>query len=222
MKIITFSALEIWKTELIISISACAETAIKQYGSFHIVLSGGDTPSLIYPELAKLDTSWDKWHFWIGDERFPSENFSQLNKLIIQDLLLNKIRYLTNQVHFKKVELGYDKAISDYSKALMKVKMFDLALLGIGVDGHTASLFPGNNIGIGEHAEDLIRITNAPKYPPDRLSLSAKRLSASRNVLFIARGVEKKSIISKIQEDDSLPCNKIHGANESRLYYCSE
>ena len=221
MEIISFSALEKWRTAVIITISEFAETAIKKHDSFHVVLSGGDTPKLIYPELAKIETDWNKWHFWMGDERYPSETWSQLNRSVIQDLLLNKIGFRSSQVHFMKVELGYDKALLDYSEALKTVDLFDLALLGIGEDCHTASLFPGNNIGVDKHAEDILRITNSPKNPPHRLSLSAKRLSASENVLFIARGADKESMVRKIQEDDSLPCNKILGANESRLYYCS-
>lgn len=221
MKIISFLTLEMWMTEVISHISDCAEKAIKQYNSFHIVLSGGETPRLIYPELAKIETNWDKWHFWVGDERVPSETFTKLNKVMIQDLLLDNIPCFPHQVHFIKVELGLGKAVSDYCEALKSVDMFDLALLGIGEDGHTASLFPGNNIGIDANAEDILIITNAPKDPPNRLSLSAKRLCASRNILFIAKGVEKKSIIDIVQQDARLPCNKIVGANETYLYYCS-
>jgi len=222
MKIKTFSCLETWTDGIIEFVSDCSEKSIRRNKSFHIVLSGGDTPRLIYPELAKIETNWKKWHFWIGDERFPSEKFTQLNKVMIQDLFLDKITYLPNNVHFMKVELGFDKAISDYTQELKKVDIFDFVLLGIGEDGHTASLFPGNNIGLINDSEHVLNITNSPKAPSNRLSLSANRLNASRNILFIVKGVNKKNIIEKIGFDDSLPCNKIIGKNVPYLYYYND
>jgi 6-phosphogluconolactonase len=221
MKIISIALLENWISEVVKFISDCAKVSISRYNSFHIVLSGGNTPRLIYSELAKIETNWGKWHFWIGDERFTPGSITQLNKTMIQDLLLDKIPYNLDHVHFMKVELGLDLALSDYKEALESVNLFDLALLGIGEDGHTASLFPDNYIGSDDENGGIISVTNAPKLPSHRLSLSAKRLSSSRNILFIVKGQEKKSIINKVQHDNTLPCNKIQGVNESILFYCS-
>jgi 6-phosphogluconolactonase len=221
LKITRFYDLENWIAEVILFISDCAKESISRYNSFHIVLSGGNTPRLIYPELAKIETNWGKWHFWIGDERFTSESITQLNKTMIQDIFLNKIPYNYNHVHFIKVELGLDIALRDYEEALKSVNMFDLAILGIGEDGHTASLFPDNFIGSEDENVGIISVSNAPKPPSQRLSLSSKRLSSSRNVLFIANGLEKNSIINMVQHDETLPCNKIKGLNESILFYCS-
>lgn len=220
MRVTRFSDTDEWINYVVAFISNCAETAITNSDSFHIVLPGGDTPKLIYHRLAEIDTIWSKWHFWIGDERMPSESYNDLNKSMIQKHLLDHIPYAAHQVHFMMVEWGVEKAVNDYKESLKAVSMFDLTLLGIGEDGHTASLFPGNDSGVKGNADDIVIVTNAPKAPKDRLSLSAKRLSMSENVLFLAKGANKKNIILKILEDDTLPCNVINGKNESILCYC--
>lgn len=220
MRVVTFSDTDEWINYVVEFISRCAEVAITNSDSFHIVLPGGDSPKLIYHKLAEIDTIWSKWHFWIGDERMPSETYNDLNKLMIQKHLLDHIPYAAHQVHFMMVEWGVEKAVNDYKESLKAVSMFDLTLLGIGEDGHTASLFPGNDSGSSHHADDIMIVTNAPKAPKDRLSLSVKRLNMSENVLFIAKGANKKNIVLKIQEDLTLPCNSIMGKNESLLYYC--
>lgn len=221
MRIVFFSEVEEWVDGVVKYISNCAESAIKEYDSFHIVLSGGDTPKLIYNKLTELNTNWNKWHFWIADERFPSETFTQLNKTMIQTYFLNKIPCLDHQVHFMMVELGLDEAVRNYNEAVKSITMFDLSLLGIGEDGHTASLFPDNYIGFDDNSEDVLIVTRAPKEPKNRLSLSAKRLRASRNIIFITKGKNKKSILDKIQTDDTLPCNIVAANNESCLYNCN-
>jgi len=210
-----------WSDTIVQCIKEYSKTAIYTNDWFHIVLLGGDTPRLLYGKLAKIETDWSKWHFWIGDERMPSETFNELNMNMIQECFLNHIPYKLEQVHFMMVNSGLDNAVDDYKQKLKAVNLFDVTLLGIGEDGHTASLFPGNDLGTADDSEDVITVTNAPKAPKVRLSMSARRLSMSENVLFLVKGVNKKNIVQKVKENDQLPCTAITGSHEPVLYYCS-
>lgn len=196
-----------------------SQKANKEHKEFHIVLCGGTTPIPVYEALKNLETNWQRWHFWLGDERMPSAE-TDLNRDLIEEVWLAHIPVNREQVHYIPVELGMEGAVAQYQNEVEKISYFDLCLLGIGEDGHTASLFPGNDIGISSNASNVIGIQNSPKAPRDRISLSANRLSLSKNILFIAKGKEKEAIIHQIQQGDYLPCNVVKGNAESLLYYC--
>lgn len=207
--------------KVLLKITELAEISIKERDIFHIVLSGGETPVKIYENLRYIDTIWSKWHFWIADERMPSNEFSILNKNTIYDNLLQYLNVHKSQIHFISVELGMNDAIKKYNKELNYVNQFDLCLLGIGEDGHTASLFPGNQIGYEEEAQNVLAVTNSPKPPKQRITLSAKKLNKSNNVIYIVNGKSKSIIIDQIKALNYLPCNIVKGQQNTILYYCS-
>jgi 6-phosphogluconolactonase len=99
--------------------------------------------------------------------------------------------------------------------------MFDLVLLGIGQDGHAASLFPGNNLGEDVNSPSVLGIDNSPKPPYKRISLSINRLSKSRVIYFLVKGLDKKDIIENYLNGDILPCSMIRGKNETMIHYCT-
>lgn len=210
-----------WVDSIVDKIKVCAYNAIKDHGIFNIVLSGGNTPILIFQRLTLMNLEWNKWHFWLSDERILVNSTSFLNKYLIYKNLLNKINYEKNQIHFLIDNLSLSDSIIFYENELKKVLFFDLVLLGIGEDGHTASLFPGNNLGLEQNSPNVLGINNSPKAPSNRISLSTNRLNKSYNVYFLVKGPEKKNIIDKIIKGQSFPCTNISGLNETKIYYCT-
>ncbi len=94
-------------------------------------------------------------------------------------------------------ELGAAAAASAYADTLRDIGDFDMVLLGLGEDGHTASLFPDHDWGVADGAPDTIAIPDAPKPPPERVSLSAARLSRAQSVLFLVEGGSKLDAIAR-------------------------
>jgi 6-phosphogluconolactonase len=89
------------------------------------------------------------------------------------------------------------------------VAEFDLVLLGLGEDGHTASLFPGHDWGVRSDAPDVIAVFDAPKPPPQRVSLSAARLSRAREVLFLVEGIAKRDAVARWRMGANIPARSI-------------
>ncbi len=218
MKLIKINFIEDFISELVEVVKKISKETIEKNGIFNIVLSGGITPIPIYEKLRQIDTDWSKWHFWLADERMPSIE-TQLNSDLIMKTWLNKIQIKSTNIHFIPVNKGIKYAVNYYNNEVKKIDYFDLTLLGIGEDGHSASLFPGHIIGQFENSEDVLMVLNSPKAPKERITLSAKRLSLSKNIIYIAQGENKKNIIHLIMKGELFPCNIIKGKLESSLYY---
>lgn len=209
---------DLWIDKIISSIIENATISISKRGRFDIVLCGGNTPIKVYQKLSNIKTEWNLWHFWIGDERILESNSNELNYKMIDDNLFRFISTKIN-IHFIQYNLGIEKARELYSKKLQEIKLFDLVLLGIGEDGHTASLFPENDIGKDEDSEMAISVYNSPKFPKQRISMSANRLSLSKNVFYLVNGSNKKSIIKKIMISKNYPVNHIKGKEKTIIYF---
>ena len=113
------------------------------------------------------------------------------------------------QVHEIEGELGAEAAARRAIESLAGVPEFDLVLLGLGEDGHTASLFPGHDAGASAGAPDALAVFDAPKPPPERVSLSAHRLSRSREVVFLVAGEGKRTAVEHWQRGDDIPAAAI-------------
>jgi 6-phosphogluconolactonase len=116
------------------------------------------------------------------------------------------------QVHTIPAELGADRAAAVYATDLQGVGDFDLVLLGLGEDGHTAALFPGHDWGDTPGAPDTLAVFDAPKPPPQRVSLSAMRLSRSREVLFLVAGPSKRAAVARWRAGERIPAGAIRPA----------
>ena len=191
-----------------------AQEAISHRGIFKLVLAGGTTPGRIYELLSEQQQEWSKWHLFIGDERCLESNDPERNSLMIKQTLLDKINFPDNNFHPINAQSGPEQAASEYAELIVSFLPFDLTLLGIGEDGHTASLFPGQ-----QHDETKLThaVYNAPKPPPERVSLSKKAISHSDEVLILVTGKNKKTAVQQWQQGEPLPVAQIQAARVNIL-----
>jgi 6-phosphogluconolactonase len=221
LKISEFSLYEEFVNAAILEVTMASERAIKKNRSFKIVLSGGETPIPIYKKLAKQNLDWNCWHIWLADERGCSVDETVLNWEMIKKSLLDHVSIPEENLHRIKTEEGVESAALLYSHTLQEVTFFDMAILGLGEDGHTASLFPG----IDRKNEDIMpsafAIFESPKPPSDRVTLSAERLCTSDHVLFLVSGNAKKNSIISLIAGDDIPATGIYGKISTKLFYYS-
>jgi len=190
-------------------IDQAASQAIAARGEFHIVLSGGNTPRAVHERLASLKTDWSAWHIYFGDERCLPTDHPERNSYMAHDVWLGCVAIPPMQMHLIPAELGAVRAAQEYAKVLHEVGEFDLVMLGLGEDGHTASLFPGHDWGVEEHSPDVLAVHDAPKPPPERVSLSAARLSRAQRVMFLVAGASKREAVSRWRAGESIPASAI-------------
>lgn len=191
------------------TIMRAAEQAIKARAAFHIVLAGGTTPRRVYEALRHIPTDWSAWHVYFGDERCLPQDHPERNSRMAASAWLDHVGIPSAQVHIIPAELGAEYAAASYAATLDKVVDFDLVLLGLGEDGHTASLFPGHNAGSAQDAPATFAVANAPKPPPQRVSLSAHRLSTTRQMLFLVTGNSKMQAVKDWQSGLAIPAAQL-------------
>lgn len=189
-------------------LEACA-SAIAARGRYLLVLAGGNTPAPIYAALRNADTDWSRWEIWFGDERCLPVNDPDRNSTMATQAWLEHVPIPAERIHVIPAELGASSAAVEYSDALRGVGAFDLVLLGLGEDGHTASLFPDHDWGSSSEAPDALAVHDAPKPPPHRVSLSAVRLSHARSVLFLVAGASKHEAVRRWRHGDEIPASVI-------------
>jgi 6-phosphogluconolactonase len=185
-------------------IAACATAAIAKRGEFHCVLAGGRTPQAIYARLATLETNWNAWILYFGDERCLPPGDAQRNDTMARAVWLDRVAIPAAQVYPIPAELGPMAGAARYDELLANAPEFDLVLLGIGEDGHTASLFPGDDAALRSQAA-AVAVTAAPKPPPQRVSVTAARLGRSRSVLFLGTGVDKRDALQRWHRGERIP-----------------
>ncbi|MBN2647181.1 MAG: 6-phosphogluconolactonase [Thiotrichales bacterium] len=197
-----------------------AEQAIRLRGAFHCVLAGGTTPLAIYQRLANVScgqANFERWFLYLGDERVYPSGHPQRNQQMIEDAWLRKEQVPKTQIFWMKTELGLEAAASDYAEKIAGVT-FDLVLLGMGEDGHTASLFPNHAL---IEQQGLILETAAPKAPQQRLSLSYETLNRAENVMILVTGSAKQQALQqwyhcqKEAQPCALPVSQIHGQEQT-------
>lgn len=200
------------------AILQAAQEAIQLRGVFHIVLAGGTTPRHIYAMLRKTSADWKAWQVYFGDERCLPASDPDRNSSMAAQEWLDHVMIPPAQIHPIPVEQGAEKAARAYAQTLAGTVLFDLVLLGLGEDGHTASLFPGHELGDTDDAPAVLAVDNAPKPPPQRISLSARRLSAARRVLFMVSGTAKKKAARDWYRGVAIPATAIRPANGVDVY----
>ena len=187
-----------------------AEGAVKERGLFTFVLSGGSTPRLLYEELASQTIStridWQHTHLFWGDERFlprdnPESNFALAFKSLISkvDVPPANINRIPTEISSAQAAAeGYEKTLRTFfppavgSEEEPYFPSFDLVLLGLGQDGHTASLFPGEAT-LEEKDRWVVAVDGANASPPvERITLTLPAINKARHVIFLAAGSNKR------------------------------
>ena len=196
-------------------IKKAADTAIQAKGVFRIVLAGGTTPERIYKLLAKETYDWSKWEFYLGDERCLPVSSAERNSQMALRTWLDNVDVPAENIYFIPAELGAEEAAKAYAETIKNKLPFDMVLLGMGEDGHTASLFPGH---VHDENELAHAVHEAPKPPSDRVSLSAASLSNSDQVLIIITGAGKRSSVEAWENGESLPIADISALNTLTVF----
>jgi 6-phosphogluconolactonase len=206
--------------------------AIASYGAFRVALSGGSTPQNLYRHLAsetyRKQVDWAKVHLYWGDERCVPPDDPESNYGMARRELLVRVPIPGANVHrmeAERVDLG--RAAQEYEELLRAglvrdeygFPRFDLIFLGLGTDGHTASLFPGVR-GIRTTSR-WVSTPLAPKLGKRRMTLTLPVLNASRRVLFLVVGSEKAGILRTVLEENvnpPLPAQLVQPRDGQRLF----
>ncbi len=195
-----------------------AADAIAERGAFRIVLAGGETPRSIYARVACAHADWDRWHVYFGDERCLPPDDPGRNSVMARSAWLDRVAIPTAQIHEIEAEQGPEAGAQGYAATLSDIGPFDLVLLGLGEDGHTASIFPGgrwDRMAGGNSTDDdvaippVVPVFDAPKPPSERISLSPGRLGDARRVLFLVAGKGKQIAVARWQAGDPIPASRI-------------
>jgi 6-phosphogluconolactonase len=196
-------------------ILAAAKQAIDERGSFSIVLAGGSTPKNVYALLKDVQADWASWHVFHNDDRCLPIDDVERNSLMARTTWLNHVAIPADQIHDIPAELGNVEGAKAYAKTLAGVPIFDLVLLGLGEDGHTASLFPGQLV---DNSADAVPVFNAPKPPANRITISQQRLSNAREVIFLVTGAGKQDAVNDWRNGVSIPATLITPKNGVDVY----
>ena len=160
-------------------------------GRFDVTLAGGSTPKAMHVELAARakEVDWSRVHVWFGDERCVPADHADSNYKMAFDTLLSRVPIAPERVHRMRGELPPEEGARAYDQEIAGVTLA-LTFLGMGPDGHTASLFPGH-AALAEQKRRAIAVYETSKPPPWRITLTVPALSASDEVVILVAGVEK-------------------------------
>jgi 6-phosphogluconolactonase len=191
-----------------VAASAAAEVAqALREGARSLVLAGGSTPRRCHELLSEMEVEWGRVTILFGDERCVRPDHPDSNYLMARESLLDRVSPAT--VYRMPAELGPDEGAEMYAHVVGMVGRLDVVMLGVGEDGHTASLFPGHP---ALEAPGLaVGIRDSPKPPPQRVTLTLNALKAARRVIIVATGAGKADAVARAKRHE-VPSGMIGGA----------
>lgn len=200
-------------------------------GPFAICLSGGTTPRALYEQLAGAPLRelfpWERTHLFWGDERFVPHDDAASNYRMVQEALLGNVPLPRAQIHpIPTTGATPDEAAAAYEQTLRTFygqaaldparPLFDVTFLGLGADGHTASLFPGTKV-LEERARWVAPVIGAKPEP--RLTLTYPALESSRHVAFLVQGRDKREMLQKLRGGDlALPAARLTPVGQRYIF----
>lgn len=179
-------------------IGIAARNAIRDRGRFNLVLAGGSTPLSMYRRLAVSDQKWKRWSIYYGDERCVPVGHPERNS---HQVAATGLATRVDKHYPIHTELGAKQAVAEYRACIDEVMPFDMVLLGMGEDGHTASLFPGQTWP----DQTVFAVKNAPKPPPQRVTLGVMALQNCRSMLVVVTGSNKAAALQEWRNGADLP-----------------
>ena len=180
---------------------------LKTHKVCHVALAGGKTPLELYRLLSQRSLKWDRLRFYLSDERYVPID-SELSNYRNVSLSLSR----RAKIAFFKTEMDIYECAMDYS--LQLPERLHIALLGVGKDGHTASLFPGVEC---EKVSQKVCVSLSPDGTK-RLSLTEEYLSDSCVVIFFLKGEEKAQVLKELLEGKDIPANRIRGRLKTYVF----
>ncbi len=212
-------------------ITAYITKKLRDNPSFSLLLSGGNTPIKMYEDIAhdkvKFKINWQNINVFFGDERAVPFDDQRNNGRLAFDLLLKDSGIPHSQIHFINTNISRKESAQQYENLLRNYfsgdsHTFDLALLGIGYDGHTLSLFPGSK-NVYEKTKWVIT-SEAPEEPVERISLTPEIVNRSACIAFLVAGKNKAGILDKIIrsrfDPDVYPAQIIKNNPENIHLFC--
>lgn len=194
---------------------------------FSVALSGGSTPRALYERLAAVEMAeripWRKVHLFWGDERCVPPDHPESNYGLAAAALLSRVPLPTENIHRIWGELPPAQAASLYEAELRaffgETPAFDLVFLGMGEDGHTASLFP-DSPALKESTRWAVHVAHTAPPPPlvSRVTLTFSVLNAARRVVFLVSGAAKAARFAQVWRGDDFPAAQIHPKNGELLW----
>ncbi|MGM0411691.1 MAG: 6-phosphogluconolactonase [Pseudomonadota bacterium] len=199
-------------------------------GPFHIALAGGRTPERLYRRLAGMDLPWQRLHVWFGDERAVPPDDPDSNERMSRQALLDHVPIPPEQIHpmrpavatIRQDAAAYRQELARYApRDAGGWPALDLVLLGMGPDGHTASLFPGT---CALHETDAgpgrsVVANYVPRLRAWRMTLTYPAIHAARGVWLLATGAEKADAVARLRAGDaSVPVARLDPVGEYRLF----
>jgi len=204
-------------------ILALSHEKIETQGKFSMVLSGGSTPRGVYQCMGSVSYrnkfNWEKMHFFWSDERWVPPEDPKSNYRMASESLLTRVKIPSENIHPIQTTDGdlqesvrlYEKTISDFFKLRTNdFPRFDLILLGVGKDGHTASLFPGNPVLLVK--DRLVFAVSEPRLSEQRITLTLPTINHAGMIFFLVSGDEKAAIVADVLGDKAphiFPANEI-------------
>ena len=222
MEIKTFENKKNLESSLLLKISICISDAIKKYGDARFLLSGGSTPMNLYSLLSEETIEWEKVKIGLVDERFvPIENLFNNETQIKNNLLKNSAKFATifGMVYNYENEMLNLKMVNQQYKTFFE--RIDFTILGMGEDGHTASLFPGD-----KESEELMNTSNigifstkSPSFPYNRITCSKELIAKSNYIALFINGETKFNVLKNSIETQVPISYFVKNSKNMEIYY---
>lgn len=202
---------------------------VNQQDEIHIALSGGSTPKILFEMMAddyEEDIDWGKIHFWWGDERCVAPDHEDSNYKMTKERLFDQVSIPSAQIHRvrgeenpKQEALRYAEEIKEYVPLVNGVPQFDIMLLGMGGDGHTASIFPHQMELL--KAEEVCEVATHPESGQKRVTLTGPVIDQSRSICFLVTGEGKTEKVDEIfnQKEGYLSYPAAHFNKENVVWF---
>jgi 6-phosphogluconolactonase len=219
---------------------AAAERVIERMeanpGRISICLTGGSTPKKLYEQLGAEpyigQIPWDRVHWFIGDDRFVTPGDPRHNMSVARAIFLDRCAPAANIHPIATDAVNPDQAAMQYAVTLRSFygaerfdparPLFDLVLMGMGPDGHTASLFPGYP-AVDVRNQWVVGVPEAHVAPfVPRVSLTLPALGSCREMLFLVSGADKREILARALADEDLPANRAHSDEGETVWLCDK
>ncbi|MBL8099924.1 MAG: 6-phosphogluconolactonase [Anaerolineales bacterium] len=206
-----------------------ANEAIESRGRFLVSLAGGSTPMKLYEKFADVKLDWTRVHFFWGDERCvpmddDGNSFGQTKKILFDKIGATNIHRVNTDLDIDSATEDYLHTLSLFASPPLNFPRFDLVILGLGEDGHTASLFPNSIVDVNE---SVIAVTaHYQDRPANRVTLTQKVFNEAKEIWFLVTGKNKAEILNTVINGEKklelYPAQRIQPTNGNLVWWVDE